>query len=61
MHNIDGARLDCREFLEVSQQRYISQIERFCVEFALDVWKHILYVYESTFSNMEQDKSKKMK
>jgi len=40
MYNINDFRLDCRELLEISQQRYISQIERFRAKSAFDVWKH---------------------
>ena len=30
--------MDCRELLQISQQRQISQIERFRTKNALDVW-----------------------
>jgi len=40
MYNTNGVR-DCRELLEISQQRNISVTERFRTENALDVWKHI--------------------
>jgi len=36
----NGVR-DCRELLEIRQQRQISQTERLRSENALDVWKHI--------------------
>jgi len=56
MCNTSGIK-DCRELLEISQQRKISQTERFRTKNALDVWKHIR-VCESTFSTMKQVKSK---
>jgi len=40
MHNANGDR-DCRELLKISQQRKISQTERFRAKNALNVWKHI--------------------
>jgi len=36
-YNINGVRLDCRQHLESSQQRYISQTEGFRTKNALDV------------------------
>jgi len=39
---------DCRELLEISQQRHISQTEGFLIENALDVSKHI-HVWEYIF------------
>ena len=41
IYNINDVRPECREFLEISQQRQVSQTERFCTENALNVWKHI--------------------
>ena len=40
MYNANGVR-DCRELLKISQQRKISQTERFCTKNALNVWKHV--------------------
>ena len=56
MHNTNGVRQDCRDFLEISQQRCISETERFCPINALDVWK--TYVCKSAVSKMNQVKSK---
>jgi len=56
MHNTNGVRPDCRELLEISQQRQISETEIFCTINALDVWK--IYVCNSTVSKMKQVKSK---
>jgi len=39
MYNINGV-LDRRERLEISQQKYISQLKDFCI-WQLEVWKHI--------------------
>jgi len=36
---------DGKELLEISQQKYFSQIERFYTKYALDVWRHIQYIY----------------
>jgi len=49
-YNSNGIR-DCKELLEISQQKYISQTERFRTKYALDVWKHIglQYMCESTY------------
>jgi len=32
MYNINGVRLDCKELLEISQQRWVSQTENFRAE-----------------------------
>ena len=56
MHNTNGVRPDCRELLEISQQRQISETEIFCTINALDVWK--IYVCNSKVSKMKQVKSK---
>jgi len=40
MYNNNGFR-DCRDHLEISQQRKISQAKRFRIKNALDGWKHI--------------------
>jgi len=40
MYNVKGV-IDCRELLKISKQRKISQTERFRINNALDVWKHI--------------------
>jgi len=56
MHNTNGVRPDCRELLEICQQRQISEIKIFCTINALDVWK--TYVSKSTVSKMKQVKSK---
>ena len=55
MHNTNGVRPDCRELLEISQQRQISETKIFCTINALDVWK--TYVCKSTVSKMKQVKS----
>jgi len=55
MHNANGVR-DCRELLKISQQRKISQTERFRAKNALNVWKHIC-VREYIFT-MKKVKSK---
>ena len=47
MYNTNGVR-DCRELLEVSQESYLSQSEKFRTKNALDVWKHIR-VWENIF------------
>jgi len=39
MQNINGVR-DCKELLEFSQQRKISQIEKFHTKI-LSIWKHM--------------------
>jgi len=39
-YNTNGIR-DWKELMEISQQRYLSQTERFRTKNALDVWKHI--------------------
>jgi len=56
MHNTNGVRPDCRELLEVSQQRQISETERFRTVNALIVWK--TYVYKSAMFKIKQVKSK---
>jgi len=56
MHNTNGVRPDCRELLEISQQRHISETKIFCTINALDIWK--TYVCKSTVSKMKQVKSK---
>ena len=56
MHNTNGVRPDCRELLEISQQRQISENKIFCTINALDVWK--TYVCKSTVSKMKQVKSR---
>ena len=56
MHNTNGVRPDCRELLEISQQKQISETKIFCTINALDVWK--TYVCKSTVSKMKQVKSK---
>jgi len=43
-YNTNGIR-DCEKLLEISQQRKISQTEKFRNKNALDVWKHI-HVWE---------------
>ena len=40
MCNNNGAR-DCKEFLDINQQRDISQTERFRSKNAFEGWKHI--------------------
>jgi len=40
MYNTNGVR-DCRELLEIIQQRWIYQTEIFRTKNALNVWKHI--------------------
>jgi len=61
MCNIYDVILDCRELLEISQQSQVSQTERIRTKSAFDVWKHIRYVRESTFSTMKQVKAVKAK
>jgi len=46
MYSTNGARnciynINGRELLEIRQQRWISQTERFSTKNALDVWKYI--------------------
>jgi len=40
---------DCKELLEISQQKYISQTERFRTKYELDFWKHTQYMCEPTY------------
>jgi len=56
MHNTNGVRPDCRELLEINQQRQISETKIFCTTNVLDVWK--TYVCKSKVSKMKQVKSK---
>jgi len=56
MYNIDGDRLDGREPMEISQQRYISQTERFRTK--MHSMFGNTYVYESIFCTMKQVKFK---
>ena len=56
MHNTSGVGPDCRELLEISQQRQVSETKMFCTINALDVWK--THVCKSTVAKMEQVKSK---
>ena len=55
IYNANGVR-DCRELLEIRQQRKISQTERFRSKNALIFGS--IYVCESTFSTMEYIESK---
>jgi len=59
MCNINGFG-DCRELREISQQRYVSQTERFRTKNALDVWKHMRvwkYVIYDEASQIWKEKS----
>jgi len=47
-YNTNGIR-DCKELLEISQQKEIPQTERFPTKHALDAWKHIQCMCESTY------------
>ena len=55
MHNTNGVRPDCRELLEISQQKQVSETKIFCTINASDVWK--TYVCKSTVSKMKEVKS----